>query len=129
MNTVKIQHFGHNDHQLTGSFTIATVMTDELITYGVAFCSTKDKFVKKIGTELATKRTAESGDWSGIAVVPPLATRTEILTAVLAAIVASNQMPDWARPLVLEGSAHSHPRWLLPWMEAHFALCHRRYFF
>ena len=102
MNTVKIQHFGHNDHQLTGSFTIATVMTDELITYGVAFCSTKDKFVKKIGTELATKRTAESGDWSGIAVVPPLATRTEILTAVLAAIVASNQMPDWARPLVLE---------------------------
>lgn len=109
METVKIQHFSTNKHPVNGSLTIATILSAEenVIEYGVAYCSVKDRFVKKTGTELATKRVEafrETGvyDMSGMAIVPPLATRNEILFAVFSAIAGANQMPAWARPLVIE---------------------------
>jgi len=102
---IKIQHFGKDVHQELGSFTIATRLTsDNVVEYGVAFCSPKDVFTKKKGNALATERLVSVTDGNvtkmgGVAFVN-VPVHADIVFAVLSAIVANNQLPEWARTLV-----------------------------
>jgi hypothetical protein len=111
----KVCHFGQRQHKQSGSFTIATRLIDNeagtaIVEYGVAFCSPKDTFCKKIGNRMANQRlenTQQTGifEYSGLAVAPQK-THIDVVFAVLSSIASMNIMPDWARILVLDELIH-----------------------
>lgn len=110
----KVCHFGQRTHKESGSFTIATKLHDNdnttIVEYGVAFCSPKDVFCKKVGNKMANDRltkTDETGvfNYSGLAIAAQT-THVDVVFAVLSSIASMNIMPDWARPLVIDELVH-----------------------
>ena len=51
--------FTNRANNIATRATVALTIESGVLSYGIAFCSTKDKFAKRKGRELATKRLVE----------------------------------------------------------------------
>jgi len=96
---VKYSHLGDTAHaKHRGVITIAKFKGLHTVRYGVAFCSPNDKYSRRGGNDLASKRLAEH--YGVIELNPKKMHYDIIMLTILMDIFMSNEYPDWAEPIL-----------------------------
>lgn len=99
---VKYCHIGNtengNDHK--GIITLATYIEASTVYYGVAFCSAKDRFNKKIGRTISYGRLNNTPVFVDLS--PDEKTHKKIVNSILNDILSSNNYPSSIKVLLLD---------------------------
>ena len=94
---VKFRYFGDRSRvEHNGIITIATVIHENIVTYGAAFCNPHDRFNKETGKRLAYNRLMNDQ----FMVTIPKKTNRYITRAIICDIIANYDYPSWANNMI-----------------------------
>lgn len=100
VNVIKYCHLGDKYTNINGKITIASILTDQGVQYGVAYCSPKDRFKKSLGLTIASNR-LQSGRCV-VNLTQEELSHKNIMVAILCDILETYENPDWSYEMIVD---------------------------